>query len=731
MTVNELYPELLATASLSFDPACTSSSRIQMFATHLTQMLVMRGATPRRVFTGTEREFGKYTFKVKMPADAVIIDVVPKYQETIGRNAITSNPLVVVVYMDVETREIGIVEVPKYHLTHQYFGFRYNFKRSMSQLHKGATIRKGTVLADSPNIDENNDYMFGIEANVCAMTIPGVIEDGVVISKSLAKRMTTVGYDHLTGNWGKRFYPLNLYGDDLTYKPFPDIGEHVRPDGLLMAFREFDELTDPIYMTPKALQTLDIRDRRVYTKANAKVVDVQTRFDPKGPSPETPAGMDEQVRRYHNAETAFYSHLIQIHERLTREAQSKKETLRISRPFHRLLSEAIQYMLDPSRVRCTRIVQRQPLDEWRADITVEYELEPTNAFKLTGTHGDKGVICQVWDDQRLPVDKHGTRADMIIDGNTTLNRVNSPRLNEIFLNATSDQVERNIRAMIAGDRPTDAEVEKCFAYVKRYYEIVSSDMATAVNSSAYKNGARGHIENILKNKHSIRLMIKTNNQRDIVDVIRQLEQEYPIDKGPVRYVGASGQVRETVEPMIIASQYIMLLEKTGSDWTAVASGTLQQHGILAKLTRHDKNAHGGRTGSVRVMGEDEIRLTGAITYNNTTGAYLKASRGPTAADGLAGAELADMGNNPIVHMEMVRNLLKAPQPTNVDCLVDRSKFPLGKSRSLTRVMHDTEISGITMYEYDDLTDSPDIYDVSGLLDDGPTGIEVDDEDTDE
>lgn len=721
--INELHPALLATASLSLDPACTSSSRIQMFTTHLTQMLVMKGSTPRRCFTGAEREFGKYTFKIKMPCDATIIDVIPKYQETIGLNAITANPLVVVVYIDVETREVGIIEVPKYHLTHQNFGFRYNFKRAMSLLHKGASVRKGTILADSPNIDENNDYRFGIEANVCAMTIPGVIEDGVVISKSLAKRMTTVGYDHLVGNWGKRYYPLNLYGDDKVYKPFPDIGEHVRPDGLILAFREFDDLLDPIYMTPSALQKVELRDKRVYTKANARVVDVATRYDPKGQTAETPVGMDDQCRRYHSSESKFYSQLIQLHDRLMREAASKKETLRISRPFHRLLSEANQYLLDPARVRCTRIIQRQPLDEWRVDITVDFELEPTKAFKLTGCHGDKGVIVDVWDDMRMPVDKHGTRADMIVDGNTTLNRVNSPRLNELFFNATSDQVWRNIRAMVAGDKPTDSEVAACYAHLRRYYEIVSSDMAAAMDSPAYKNAARDHVESILKNKHSIRLMIKTNNQRDVVDVIRTLEKEYPIDIGPVQYTGASGIPRQTIDDILVSSQYIMLLEKTGSDWTAVASGTLQQHGILAKLTRRDKNSRGGRDNTVRSMGEDETRLTAATTYNNTTAKFLKERFGHTAGDGLASAEFADMANNPIVHMEMTHNILLAEKPTDIDQLIDRNKFPLGKSRSLTRITHDTLVSGICFEEYDDMSDSANIYDVSGLLEDSDLDID--------
>lgn len=389
--VNELHPELLSTAAFNLIPGTVSGSRLQMLGSHLTQMLVLKGATRRRCKTGVEREYGKYTFKVKMPVDATIIAVVPKYPETIGHNAIASNPMSVVVYENVDTREICILEIPQYSIKHQYFGFKYAHKRTLGMLSRGASIPKGTVFADSPSIDENNDYKFGIEANVAYMTVPGVIEDGFVISESFAKKLTSTGYETLDASWGKKYFPLNLYGDDTRYKPFPDIGERVRSDGLLMALREYDELLDPIQMTPAALRRVDTFDKQIYTKANAKVVDIITRFDPKGAVPETPTGMDEQARKYHQAQLTFYNTLLELYETMQRKALQRRESLKISRQFHRLLVEALYFKIEQSKVKATRIVQRQPLDEWRVDVTVEYELNPTKAFKLTALSGDKGV----------------------------------------------------------------------------------------------------------------------------------------------------------------------------------------------------------------------------------------------------------------------------------------------------------------------------------------------------
>lgn len=730
-TQNELHPELLSTAGFNLIPGTVSGSRLQMLGSHLTQMLVLKGSTVRRCKTGVEREYGKYTYKVKMPVDGIVIAVVPKYPETIGQNAIASNPMSVLVYENAETRELCILEIPQHHITHQYFGFKYAHKRTQSMLARGAPVAEGTIFADSPSIDENGDYKFGIEANVAYLTVPGVIEDGFVVSESFCKRLTTNGYETLDASWGKKYYPLNLYGDEKRYKPFPDIGERVRPDGLLMALREYDELLDPVHMTPAALRKLDTFDKTIYTKANAKVVDVTTRFDPKGPVCETPVGMDEQVQKYHTAQLAFYNTLLEIHERLTKQAVFRKDVLRISRPFHRLLVEALNFKAEPSKVKATRIVQRQPLDEWRVDITVEHEMDPTKAFKLTGLSGDKGVICQIWPDKDMPVDKHGTVADVITDGGATSNRMNFSRFYEHYFNATSDQVERNIKAA-AKDGLTPQVLDWCWNHVLGYYKIVSPYMYDTITSPRYAQTPQQHIEHILRSPphQGIHLFIPTDNKVDLTQVLTDLRTHYPVDCGPINYVGRSGNHVTTVSDVMIASNYFIMLEKTGSGWSAVSSGSLQQHGILSKLTRNDKHARPGRASPTRNVGEDEARLFAAVATNNTTAQTLIPKYGPTAADGLAVAEMMDMANNPVVHQEAVRRLLTADRPTDIQTLIDRKKFPRGGSRSLRFVKHHLEVGGLRLTWQDDLDDPPTIYQLNGIVSED-TGPELDEEDVEE
>jgi len=322
----------------------------------------------------------------------------------------------------------------------------------------------------------------------------------------------------------------------------------------------------------------------------------------------------------------------------------------------------------------------------------------------------------------MPVDKHGTRADIISDGGATSNRMNFSRFYEHYLNATSDQLEREIKEAAKNGLTPDV-VDWCWNRLLGYYKIVSPLMYDTITSSRYTRTPQQHIEHIVKApKHQgIHLLLPTDNKVEQVEMIQTLRTHYPIDYGPVSYVGRSGNRVTTVQDMWIASNYIIMLEKTGSGWSAVSSGTLQQHGLLAKLTRNDKHSRPGRASPTRNIGEDEARLIAAVASNNTSAQSLKAKYGPTAADGIAVAEMMDLSNNPIIHQEAVRRILTVERPTDIQTLIDREKFPRGGSRSLRFVKHQLEVGGLRLTYRDDMSDPPTIYQIDGSSQEQDTG----------
>lgn len=689
---NELRAALLAASAMNPWPGHDSSSRIQMFMSHVGQALNIAGCTIRRCMSGVEREFGKYTFNVKMPTDAFIVKVIDKYPQTLGMDSIKENPRQVIIYQDVHTKEYGIVDLTKFHCEHQHFGFRYKQTDALNKVYAGSNIGKDVVLADSPAIDEHGNYRYGVEAEVAFMSVPAIIEDGVVVRRGFLEKLAAKGFESRVTSWGKNRYPLNLYGDENNYKPFPDIGDRIRPDGLLFALRSYDEMLSPVEMTPKALMEPDyIYDKLVYAEPGARVIDISINHDLRANVHPTPIGMTAQTDKYHRASCGFYQNLMTEYHKLK---ANRKDALRITPQFQRLLFEAQAALGDPgsnkSAGKITYMYRRNPLDDYRVDITYEYDVKPTIGYKITGCHGDKGVICDIWDDEDMPVDANGNRADFIMDGDSTIKRMNIGRMYEQYYNATSRDISVKIRQMLGVDMSGnireqirtivaqgkhDAIINEAFEYVLGYYKIISPMMYDlAVQRSTQPGAVTEHVMDIVRD--GIYIWLPTDNPAESVDIVQQLRKHYPIHIGPVTYKGRSGNVVQTESPILIGSIYVMLLEKTGVDWSGTSSSKLQHFGIPAKLTAADKNAAPGRQQPVRIFGESEVRLGCAATGGDTI------------------AEVLDQSNNPAAHKHIVGNILRAEKPTAIANVIDRQVIPRGNSRALVYLRHILECAGV-------------------------------------
>lgn len=684
---NQLRPELLHTAGLNSFQREDSSARVNMFSSsHISQALVVAGATPRRTLTGVERKFGRTTFKIKMPCNATILKTFEKYPKSYGYNSFTSSPVMYVIYEENETREIGILELPRHHCLHQHFGFKYKYNTAaLSKIHVGATIKAGTVLADSPSITHNGDYCYGVDTQVALMSIPGVIEDGVVVSESYLKKLQSKGFETMVESWGKEWFPLNLYGDDTTYKAFPDIDDTIREDGLLMVLRRYDEMLAPVEMTPAALRQPDyVYDRPIYATPGAKIVDITIKHDNRLNPPPTPVGMEAQTERYYNAQQNTYKEIIRFYQELKRK---RPEGIRISREFSNFLVEAILDTEESGKDKSIRMYRRIPLDDWRVEITYEYDINPTETFKLTGCHGDKGVICAVWKDEDMPVDAEGNRAEVIMDGDSTIKRMNLGRLSEQYINATSRHVTNQVRKWMS-DTLLDNTMSS-WEYLLSYYKAVSPRMYEMLTSTSYKGTPHTHVADVIRD--GVYLFLPTDNPVEAPQIIRDLKDKFPIHIGPVTYRGRSGRMVTTKNPVLIGGMYIMLLEKTGSDWSAVSSAKLQHFGLPSRLTNRDKHTAPGRNHPVRLLGEDEVRL-----FSATVGSDVA-------------AEILEMSNNPTLHKHAMANILRADQPTNIENIVDRNVVPHGNARPLVFVRHMLESAGMA-FEYTSALDmTPDIF----------------------
>jgi len=384
---NQLYRELLLLTGLDPFAGHGTSPRKQMFATQIGQTLVPKHSTVRSYQTGMERAYGKYTFNIKAPAEIRVISIVSRYPKMEGEEMIEFNPQSIVVYEEIATRTIGAIDIRTFKANHPYFGFDYVAQPGSQKLRPGEIIAKDTVFYDSPAITPNGDYKYGVELNVFQGTLPGVSEDGTIISESCAKLFTYNTYEERDIEFGPDLIPLNLYGDDDKYQICPEIGQKVRDDGLLMALREVDDNLAPYYQSHHALHRyFPMFDKAVYVPPGGTVIDIQVHHDPYCKQARVPTGMDDQMLKYQRSLMNFHKTIKSIWQDLT--SKRGPDNVRLSPEFEQLVVEAIAYTDDKVNARPQRQYRLAKHDDWRIKVIVRYENVPSVGNKASGCFGD-------------------------------------------------------------------------------------------------------------------------------------------------------------------------------------------------------------------------------------------------------------------------------------------------------------------------------------------------------
>jgi hypothetical protein len=294
----------------------------------------------------------------------------------------------------------------------------------------------------------------------------------------------------------------------------------------------------------------------------------------------------------------------------------------------------------------------------------------------------KGVICSIVEPETMPVDAAGNRADIIMDPNSTVNRMNPGRLYEQYLGAACRDIQSQIKqAILFQDDILRMDIEQLINYILenhyndfkihfntllKFYGIVSPKQYSFYTACP-ENEQIEHFCNVLKNW--IYLYFPPDNPVDMPTMLKQIEANFSLVYGPVRYIGNSGVPSITEYPIRIGPVYFMLLEKIGDDWSGMASGKLQHFGILSPVIKAEKYSYPWRNTAVRTIGETEGRL-----YNSYCG--------PKAL-----AEMIDRSNSPMTHKNVVYNILSAPTPGNIQNVVDRSILPYGNTKPLQLMEH--------------------------------------------
>ena len=377
--------ELVSLHALNPFIPTVSSARSYMFTAHLSQALVIENGEDKILQSGLETQLAQNTFSKKFDNDVRIVKVIPRYRG-LSKDTVTTITEYTILYIDLETGELDYLDIPYSHTLHQYFGFKYKTNTELiNAMMPGTILPKDTIVADSPNVYGGNTYRYGINANTALMSIPETAEDGVVISKSMAEKLSYKIFETRVVEFGSDSFPLNIYGDDNEYKPFPEIGELINEDSVLMVLRKYDQELAPALISKDDVKTYNpMFDTAVYVRGpgeviNTKngliksgvVVDIKAYKSPKYKK-EVYLGTSDNVNKYVEGLKIYYRDLIDVYNTENREHyKAYKTNIPLSNKLNRLLTDALAKTYDdPSKLDYSS--RNEKLDIYRMEFLVEF-----------------------------------------------------------------------------------------------------------------------------------------------------------------------------------------------------------------------------------------------------------------------------------------------------------------------------------------------------------------------
>jgi len=588
-----------------------SAGRSEMVASHVSQARPAIGAELPNIFTGFESVIGDYTFNsAACDHDIKVVKVINKF------NIGGYNPMRTVIYRDLETGEISYFNVKRYSSYSNDYGYE-NVMKMMIQ--EGDIIPQGTEVYSSPSKD-GDVYKMGVNANVAFMTLLETTEDLFPISESFAKRLSPLSITTKRINVNLKRYPLNLNGNTEEYKIFPDLGEFVRPDGILAAWRPSKKYSMMFDLHQSRLgQVNHLFDQKVYAHPGAQVVDVDVYLNSKANIPVQPYG---QVRAYHEASLVYYHAIVEAYELC--------KSLPISDKFNTLVTKAMGMLLAAKRFvpNVGKNTKIQLIDKFapiglRIDITLAHRVMVNNGFKCTGREGGKGVVV-IRPDNEMPIDEQGFRADICIDPVSVLKRTNIIQLYEQYINRLLKWQAMHL------DQIGDSEAQ--FSHVIQLLNDIHPEYAKVVKKVHTTPAKRADYIQECK-ATTIKICIPPGYANLTTELIDSLEKKYPTPISRVKFTVQTPDGPKQITskfPVRIGSKYIYLLAKYPK---VITSGLGYVNHFHYPTNSSDKNGAPLGTMPIR-FGEAESRMlataVGTEQIVRLRGLYGSTKVGPEA-----------------------------------------------------------------------------------------------------
>lgn len=672
----EIKLEFVGTSGVNSFIAQTSSPRACMDASHMNSRVPLITPDEPTVKSGIEYELGKYINDVRTEHDCIVKAIIPKYKEY-G----VDTPPVYTVFVEYEENGkicIDYIDVDTYRSSHGFFGYHLNPTDDFLNLGYNSTITKDTILATTASHGKEGCYNYGLNANVAFMSHPSVAEDGFVVSESFIQRAKFTSIVKRVINITKDTIPVNLNGNTQDiFKFIPGIGEKVRPDGLLCVLRPRNDWFSVSDMNNSNISETDYTfDNCFYVNPNSTVIDISvTRGNYI--KPEFTSKMTEQLDAYAEMLTNYYRNVVSKYEHLLNEKKVMYGTLddvKFTPRLHRFITDCMIKVNMAGHGKNKLCYRKLPIDQYRIEVTTMSVIQPDLGYKLTGLHGDKGVICRILPDECMPVDELGNRADIITDSMSTISRMNLSRAYQSYMSALGRDNRQRVNLHFNTkyglnylNKITSEDLMWFKNYLHGLYSLISSDMVNFLNSLD-ETGLKNHLTEVVTD--NLYIYYPPDNEKNVTDVITDAEKTpYKPHLGKVSYVDELGRRVTTKEDVRIGQLYILMLEKIANTYSGVSSAKVNNFGFPVKSTNLDKHKY-------------PHSLTPTKTVSETEGRIIASMAEPEMI-----SELFDLTLNTTSHKLLVKSILESDKAFDPTFNIDRDQNPYGNTRSLAIMKH--------------------------------------------
>lgn len=672
---NQLHPALMGIcANLVAFPWVSSPTRIYMVGNMIPKAVVTSGASERKLKTGFEYQYAKTARRIEAPSNMVIEEIF--YVNTLGNQGEMTdkwNP-VYIVFKNDEKNMYDILDLPRYNTQNTYVGFEYVYdKNIMRKLTKGAAFPKGTIFAKSPRISKTGEWNFGMDLKVAPASFHFTEEDGIAITQSCAQNKLRCMFKHeRKHSWNEEeWIPLMLYGTDENPKPFPESGESIRPDGLVMGFRRRVTENALVSLTKKALRIPDeIHDILFKAPINSEVMAVEVLSDRmKNRSNNRSTEYIEQAHnavldRYERRQNDMWNDVKRWYH--GRVQANRGNDIATTEALDNFLRFALgNYTRDNTTGKInplSRGVKRVKLKDWNINITLREIVPGRTKFKMSGMNGDKGVIVRVIPDEDAPRYDDGTVCEIMVNNTPAFRR----QIFSMLMEQSINFININIHKEVVKLRNAGEYIE-AMAKLMEFYDTGFPEFGDLVRTvTVTREDIIEHVDYVAANQISVQ--VRSDTKRYGIEIISELRKVYSYKPEHITFKNSLGEMVRSVNPVLITNQHFMLLDKFGTDMSAQSLPMANPFGMPAKLNEANKYSSYLRAIWNRNSGETETRLRVSQVGAKETVKQLA------------------MGYSPELRNRMAQRIIRADDPMNINQIIKPDEYGYNRAVRMSSSM---------------------------------------------